>query len=123
MTVEQIARTLAEYCNTGQEARGLNELYAQDAVSVEAMVPPGRDPVTTGLDGIRAKHTWWAENFETHSTTAEGPFLHGDRFALRFTADATEKASGERFEMVEIGLYTVANGKIVREEFFMMPMG
>ncbi|NRA98504.1 MAG: nuclear transport factor 2 family protein [Rhodobacteraceae bacterium] len=125
MTIEDIAKTLVEYCNTGQEARGLDELYAPHAVSVEAMVPPDSDrgPVTEGIEGIRGKHAWWAESFDTHSTSAEGPYIHGDRFAIRFAADATEKASGQRFQMTEVGLYTVADGNIVREEFFFMPFG
>jgi len=32
--------------------------------------------------------------------------------------DATMKASGERSRMREVALYTVSEGRIVREEFF-----
>ena len=32
--------------------------------------------------------------------------------------DAEEKASGNRHKMKELGIYTVAGGKIVKEEFF-----
>jgi hypothetical protein len=31
--------------------------------------------------------------------------------------DVTPKASGERVQMREVGLYTIAGGKIVQEEF------
>ena len=31
--------------------------------------------------------------------------------------DVTNKPSGERSQMVEVGLYTVAGGKVVQEEF------
>ena len=44
--------------------------------------------------------------------------MHGDQFAVRFTMDVTEKASGQRTRMDEIGLYTLKNGKIVEERFF-----
>lgn len=37
---------------------------------------------------------------------------------VRFTFDVTIKANGHRMTMDEMGLYTVADGKIVREEFF-----
>jgi ketosteroid isomerase-like protein len=49
------------------------------------------------------------------------PFLHGDdRFAVIFDIDATEKATGQRMPMREVAVYHVADGRIVREEFFGM---
>jgi hypothetical protein len=47
-----------------------------------------------------------------------GPYPNEDRFAVRFTYDITNKPSGQRMTMDEIGLFTVKNGKITREEFF-----
>ena len=119
------AKKLTEYCQTGQEDKGLDELYASDCVSVEALDMPG-GPMgreAQGLDAIRAKHQWWYENNETHSTTAEGPFLHGeDTFSVIFEMDVTDKASGQRMQSKEVGLYTVnADGKIIREAFFYPP--
>jgi ketosteroid isomerase-like protein len=46
------------------------------------------------------------------------PYPNDDRFAVRFTYDVTNKGSGQRFTMDEVGLFTVKDGKIVREEFF-----
>jgi len=51
-----------------------------------------------------------------------GPYPHDDRFAVRFLLDVTNKPSGERRKVDEIGLFTVADGKITREEFF-YPVG
>ena len=54
-----------------------------------------------------------------HETTAAGPYLHGtDRFSVVFGMDVTNKTSGERVQMQEVAVYTVRDGKIVREEFF-----
>ena len=39
-----------------------------------------------------------------------------------FKIDCTEKASGQRMPMTEIARYVVEGDKIVREEFYMMPM-
>ncbi len=47
-----------------------------------------------------------------------GPYPHGDRFAVRFVYDITNKPSGKRMTMDEVGLFTVENDKIVREELF-----
>ena len=55
---------------------------------------------------------------KVHGSVAEGPFPHGDRFIVRFKYDVTPKHTGKRMTMDETGLYTVQNGKIVKEEFF-----
>jgi len=119
------AKSLAEYCRTGQEDKGMDELYAQDCVSVEALEMPGTDMPreAKGLDAIKAKGDWWYANNEVHSTSAEGPFLHGeDTFSLIFDMDVTDKNSGNRMQMREVGLYTVdADGMIIREAFFYPP--
>ena len=47
------------------------------------------------------------------------PMLHGeDRFAVTFEMKGKEKESGKAFDMKEVAVYHVANGKIAREEFF-----
>ena len=119
MTLKDIADALVEACKTQNEAQLLETAYAPDAVSVEAADFSGAGRETVGIDGLRGKHAWWAANFDVHGGNVEGPFLHGDdRFAVIFDIDATEKASGERSQMREVAIYHVANGKIVREEFF-----
>ena len=63
------------------------------------------------------KNKWWYDNHIVHSATVEGPFPMDDKFAVFFKYDITQKASGKRFEMNEVGTYRVQNGKVVREEF------
>ena len=118
--MKTVAETLVKYCQNGETHKGLNELYANNAVSVEAFPMPGADSAeTAGLDGIRGKHDWWYGAHEVHSSSAEGPYLHGpDRFGIIFEMDVTNKETKERIQMKELGLYTVKDGKIVREEFF-----
>ena len=56
---------------------------------------------------------------EVHSGSVEGQYLHGaNRFAVIFEIDATDKSTNERTQMKELGVYTVRDAKIVREEFF-----
>ncbi|MEM8787438.1 MAG: SnoaL-like domain-containing protein [Pseudomonadota bacterium] len=119
-TLKTVANTLADYCRTDKEEQGLSELYASDAVSVEATEGPSGDRVATGLEAIRGKHQWWADNFEVHAAGVDGPFLHGDdRFSLIFDIDATHKQSGQRQAMKEVAVYSLNDaGKIAREEFF-----
>jgi hypothetical protein len=119
--LKQVADQLVTHCRNRTEAEGLNALYSRDAVSVEAMAMPGSsDREARGLDAIRGKHDWWDANHEVHEATVEGPFLHGeDRFGVIFGFQVTNKQTGERMPpMKELGIYHVADGKIVREEFF-----
>ncbi|MEM7745539.1 MAG: SnoaL-like domain-containing protein [Pseudomonadota bacterium] len=120
-TLMKTANALLEHCRNGTEDAGLVALYADDAVSVEALaMEGGMGPVFEGLEAIKGKHAWWNANTEVHSSSFDGPFFHGeDRFGVIFQADVTMKQSGERWEnMKELGLYTVKDGKIVREEFY-----
>lgn len=116
MTLNEIAEELVKGCREGREGENLDRLYADDALSVEAMSPEGQDRITRGLNGIKGKHAWWDENATVHDTSVEGPFVGGDdSFAVVFDVDAT--LFGERTKMREVGLYTVKDGRIVREDF------
>ncbi|MGB0660096.1 MAG: SnoaL-like domain-containing protein [Mangrovicoccus sp.] len=118
MDLKEIALALTEGCKSGGELANLDKLYASDAVSVEAQDYSGMGRETKGRDGIKGKHAWWEANFELHSAETIGPFIGGDnQFVLHFSVDATHTESGERSQMREVGIYTVENGKIIREEF------
>lgn len=116
----RIANELVENCRTQSEEKGLDTLYAANAVSVESVCMPGSPSrESVGLDAIRQKHKWWNEAMEVHSGSVDGPYMHGDdRFSVIFEVDATNKQSGERTQMREVAVYHIENGKIVREEFF-----
>jgi hypothetical protein len=118
----EIAEALVGHCRAHTEAEGLATLYAKDAESIEANAMPDGSRVSRGIEAIEGKHEWWAQNFDVHSSEVDGPYIHDNRFAVMFTMDVTEKASGSRWKMSEIGLYTVEDGKIAREEFFQAPM-
>ncbi|MCR9120879.1 MAG: nuclear transport factor 2 family protein [Phyllobacteriaceae bacterium] len=121
---QKIGEQLVAHCQKGDAAWCLDNLYADNAVSVEAVANPETgSAMTEGLDGIRGKHAWWDTNFEVHSANVDGPFPHGeDRFGVIFEIDTTDKNSGQRSQMKELAVYHIADGKIVREEFF-YPMG
>ena len=118
MTLQEIADELVAGCREGRERENLGRLYAEDAVSVEA-VDMGGGREVHGLDGIRGKHDWWDANKEVTGGEVHGPYPHGDdRFAVRFVVQGRDKGTGESFDMDEVAVYHVADGKIAREEFF-----
>jgi hypothetical protein len=113
-----IGKKYVALCKEGKNETILDELFTAATVSVEAGAPPGQDRVAKGLEAIRAKSRWWRENHTVHKAEVSGPYPHDDRFAVRFVYDITHKPSNKRFSMDEVGLFTVSNGKIVKEEFF-----
>lgn len=118
MNAQEIAKKYVALCKEGKNEECLDSLFAKDAVSVEAGAPPGMDRTSKGLEAIRAKSKWWTDNHTVHKAEVFGPYPHDDRFAVRFVYDITNKPSGKRMTMDEVGLFTVENGKIAREEFF-----
>ena len=120
MELKEIAQQLVDGCRAGaaKVRENLDNLYAEDAVSVEAADMNGQGRETHGIKGIHGKHDWWENAMEEHKNEVVGPFYFGeDQFSTLFKVDATDKESGKRFQMQEIGVYHVKDGKIVREEF------
>jgi ketosteroid isomerase-like protein len=118
MNTMDVGKKLVALCREGKFNECMQQLYAKDIVSVEAGAPPNMEREARGIEAVIAKGKWWEDNHEVHSATTEGPFPHDDRFAVHFVFDVTNKPSAKRIKMDEIALYTVKDGKIVREEFF-----
>ena len=96
----------------------IEALYSPNIVSVESTGNEQMPAELSGIDAIREKNKWWVENNEIHSAEADGPFVADDKFAVHYIFDTTFKPTGKRERMEEMALYTVENGKIVREHFF-----
>ncbi|PYK74082.1 MAG: nuclear transport factor 2 family protein [Verrucomicrobia bacterium] len=117
MTTEEVAKKVVELVRKQAWYEALDNLYDKDIVSVEARTQDGSSPETRGKEGVRGKIDWWVNAMEVHSFKASEPFVAHDRFVVQYDADVTDKSSKKRFQLSEVGVYTVKNGKIVREEF------
>jgi ketosteroid isomerase-like protein len=118
MTTQEVAYKLASLCSEGKFQKAMEALYSPDIVSMEAGAPPGGSRESRGIAAVAAKGEWWAANHEVHSISVEGPLVAGAHFTVSFKMEVTFKADGRRFNMDEIAVYKVADGKIVYEEFF-----
>lgn len=116
----EIGQSLVGMFNQGQfaeiEAKWWNP---REITSVEGV---GVAMAWTGRAAVDAKNHEWMNDHVIHGASAEGPFVGASGFAVRFRMDVETKSTGVRQVMDEVGVYTVKNGKIVREEF-MYSMG
>ena len=116
-----VAEELVSFCRAGRNMDAINALYSPDIVSVESMSSEQMPREQKGIDAIRAKNQWWSDNNEVHSAEVDGPFVGEGKFAVYYKYNSTFKPTGKREDMEETALYTVENGKIVREQFFYNP--
>jgi hypothetical protein len=100
----------------------METMYAPDIVSVEAS---GEE--VAGKGAVIEKSRRWGTVNTVHGEKVRGPFFDTARgasdqsagqFAVHFTFEITPKSTGQRITLEEIGLYTVKNDKITREQFF-----
>ena len=118
-TTTTVAEELVSFCRAGRNQDAINSLYSPDIVSIESMGNETMPRESKGIDAIRGKNQWWGENNEVHSATVDGPFVgNDDKFAVYYNYDCTFKPTGKRSNMEEMALYTVKDGKVVREQFF-----
>lgn len=119
MTTDQIAKRLVEMCRNNQWDQAQEELYADDAVSLEPEgLPPGALGDAHGLPAIREKARKFNERIEAvHGGFVSDPLVAGDWFSVAMGMDVTFKDMG-RVKMEEVCVYRVRDGKIVQEQFF-----
>lgn len=121
MDTKQVGEKLVALCKEGRNLEAIETLYSPDIVSIEAVGNEEMPAEMSGIAAIKGKNEWWYANHEVHAGSAEGPYPHRDRFAVKFHYEVTAKSGpmqGQRMTLDEVGLYTVTDGKIVKEEFF-----
>ncbi len=120
MTTNEVAMRLVELCRQGNWAQAQSELYAENAVSIEPEGTPW--PTAKGMEEIRKKGEQWSGMVEEfHGNEISEPLISGPYFVVRMKSDTTMKGMG-RFQLDELGVYKVNNGKVVSEQFFYEPM-
>ena len=117
MNVSEIGQGLVDLCREGKFDEAMAAYYAEGIVSVE-----GDGSEVVGLAACEAKGAEWVADHEVHGIEVEGPFCGVDQFVVRFKLDVTMKSNGQRIVADEVGIYTVADGKIVREVFLFAGM-
>jgi TATA-binding protein-associated factor Taf7 len=117
MTTQQVANQLVEMARQGKIKEILKEMFASDAVSIEANDSMGPRTVK-GLPAIIEKSKMFDSMVEEfHGAKISDPLIAGNYFSISWWIDTTMKGRG-RSQMEEICVYKVENDKIVLEQFF-----
>jgi hypothetical protein len=118
MSINEIANGLVDLCRQRKNMEAIDKYYYDAIVSIESMSAPGMPAEMKGIEAIRGKNKWFFDNNEINGEEVNGPFVGENQFAVEYKMDVTQKASGKKMRMEEMALYTVENGKIVREHFY-----
>jgi SnoaL-like domain len=117
MTTQEVANRFHELSQSGQWDKIQDELFAENAVSIEPPQAQGMQSVE-GLAAIKEKGKRFGEMVEEmHGGYTSAPLVGGRFFSVAMGMDCTMKGMG-RQKMDEIAVYEVKDGKIVKEQFF-----
>jgi len=117
MTTQEVANRLVELCREGKNEQAVKELYAPEIVSVEPEGAPNR--IVKGLAGIAEKGMQFQNMIENiNSSYVSDPLVAENFFSISMLMNVKMKGVPVDVDMDEICVYTVNNGKIVKEEFF-----
>ncbi|BDS09497.1 nuclear transport factor 2 family protein [Aureispira anguillae] len=120
MTTQEVANRLVELCREGNYDQAIKELYAPDIVSVEPEGTPNR--IVKGLEAIAKKGEQFQSMLEkVNSNVVSDPVVAENFFSCAMLLNVNMKGVPVPVDMHEICVYTVNNGKVVREEFFHTP--
>lgn len=114
LTPLQAGKLLVQLFKKNDDAGVQKRLWSPKIESVEGL---GVALAWKGARACRAKSDDWMSKHRIHDASADGPYVGATGFAVRFRMDVEVLDTGKRIVMEEVGVYTVQNGKIVREEF------
>lgn len=110
----ELGSSLVSLYNQGKFQEIEEMMWSPKIESIEGF---GVSMMWSGKKAVRTKGEDWMATHKIHETKAEGPFVGATGFAVKFFMDVEDMNTGKREPMHEVGVYTVKNGKIVREEF------
>ena len=119
MSVRTIATKFMDLCSAGKHFDFMHGFYGPEMVSVE-----GDGTETAGKAAVIHKSEIFQGANNIESQDLRGPFFNGNadassgQFAVYTAIEFTPKAGGARARHEEVGLYTVKNDIVTREQFF-----
>lgn len=113
-----IATQYVSLCRQRKFDEAMERFFSRDHVHVESPDMSGPPAEMRGIDSLKNNSREFSGDRNVHSIEVDGPYIAGDRFAVRFSIDTTSKPTGERRLVEKMDLYTVQHGKVVRSEVY-----
>ncbi|AXT61780.1 nuclear transport factor 2 family protein [Aquimarina sp. AD10] len=114
--ITNIANTLVTLLRQKQFVAAQEQLFAQDAISLEPSIYKERS--VKGLKAILKKEKTFLSNIKHwHHFQVSDPVISKDYFSIRMMTDVT-LLTKQKVTIDEIIIYQVTNGKISKEQFF-----
>jgi hypothetical protein len=110
-TPKEIGESLVSLFNSGKSEEAESTWYHRKIESIE-----DDGSVFDGWKGVLEKGKWWKENFTVLSMRATGPFVCSTGFSVIYSG-RVRMPDGSETDAHECGVYTVEDGRIVREQF------
>ncbi len=110
----EIGEAVASLLRSGTKDRDIWDAWwdGERITSIE-----GDGSTWTGRKALESKNEAWEAENEVTSFEIKGPFIGATGFALHFAVGLKNRKTGDAMNMTEVAVYTVENGKVVREEF------
>lgn len=119
MTTKEIADRLVVLCRKGEYEKAQQELFADDAVSIEPYATAAFEKETKGLKAIKEKGDKWNSMVvKMHNLDVSDALVASNSFACTMRMNVTIKERGE-MDITELCVYQVKDGKIISEQFYM----
>lgn len=109
---EAVGQALVEMFNRAQFEQIEAKFWSPAIESIE-----GFGMAWKGRAAVESKNADWMSKNTIRGASAEGPYVGATGFAVKFRMEVEDKATTKRTIMEEVGVYTIKNGKIIREEF------
>ncbi|UOQ51608.1 SnoaL-like domain-containing protein [Hymenobacter cellulosivorans] len=117
-TIQEIADRYYALAQRGQIHQIQDELYARDAVSIEPENVSQLPITVRGIEALRDKEALLEAQIEArHGGFCGQPIVASYYFACTMGMDVTLKDRG-RVQKDQVGVFEVADGHIVKEQFF-----
>ena len=110
-TPQEIGESLVSLFNAGMSDEAESTWYHRKIDSIE-----DDGSVFEGWKGVQEKGKWWRENFTVLSMKASGPYVCSTGFTVIYSG-RLRMPDGTEVNAHECGVYTVEDGRIVREQF------
>ncbi|MCU7942540.1 MAG: hypothetical protein KZQ87_07645 [Candidatus Thiodiazotropha sp. (ex Cardiolucina cf. quadrata)] len=119
MTTEEIAYGCIKLWNQGRFREAYETYYSNDAVKIEPLSWGKHSNKVSGSQNLADHEEWLTEDWLTINSVniSEGPFIGAAGFSVIIRSDFTIRDTKSRHIFREVGVYTIEDGKIVREEF------